>query len=407
MNRLLSINNYFYRRGGADIVFLEQNKLFEKHGWEVAVFSMKHEKNESSPWSRFFVDEIEFGQPYSLIEKLMKIPKTIYSFEAQKKIGALIDEFSPSIAHGHNIYHHISPAILPVLKRRGVPTVLTLHDLKIACPAYTMLTHDGICERCKTGNLSNVIKHRCVKGGLAISALVFMEATINRLLRSYQDNVTKFVVPSKFYRDKFIEWGWPSEKFAYIPNFVDVERLQPDSQKDEYFVYFGRLGKEKGLLTLVDAVAKSGVRLIIVGTGPEDVVLRKRVAENGANVEFVGYKSGRDLHQIVSRAKATVLPSEWYENAPLSIIESYALGTPVLGAAIGGIPELIKVNETGFLFKSGSVNELADALVQVQQMAAPVLAEMGRAGRVWVEDAFTMARYRENLVSLYQKLGDQ
>lgn len=407
MKRLLSINNYNYRRGGAEVVFLEQNRLLQEAGWDVAVFAMQHENNEASPWSKYFVEEIEFGQPYTPSEKLGKFPKTIYSFEAQKKISALIDAFSPDLAHGHNIYHHISPSILPVLRSRGVPTVLTLHDLKIACPAYKMLTHDGVCERCKGGNLFNVIRHRCVKDSLAVSALVFAEAAVNRLLSSYRDNVTKFVVPSQFYRDKFVEWGWPQDRFTYIPNFVDVERLKPHSHKENYFVFFGRLGPEKGLLTLIDAAAMAGISLVIVGTGPEEHRVRQRVAESGANVAIVGYKSGAELHDIVSRARATVLPSEWYENAPMSVMESYALGTPVIGAAIGGIPELVREGETGHLFESGSARALAQALSGIRCAPDASVSEMGRSGREWVERAFTAERYRENLLALYKDLGVQ
>lgn len=368
---------------------------------------MQHDKNEASPWSRYFVEEIEFGQSYTFIEKLSKFPKAIYSLEAQKKIDALIDAFSPAIAHGHNIYHHISPSILPVLKRRGIPMVLTLHDLKIACPAYKMLTHDGLCERCKSGKIFNVIKHKCVKGEVAVSALVFLEAFVNRFLHSYRDNVTKFVVPSKFYRDKFVEWGWPCDQFEYIPNFVDVERLTPGGRKEDYFVFFGRLGPEKGLITLVDAAAMAGANLVVVGTGPEEQRVRQRAAQNGAKVVFAGYKSGKDLYDIVSRARATILPSEWYENAPMSIKESYALGTPVIGAAIGGIPELVRAGETGLLFESGAAVALAEALSSMQRMPDATVADMGRAGRRWVEQSFTTERYRENILSLYKALGVQ
>lgn len=405
MSRLVSINNYFYRRGGAEVVFLEQNHLLEESGWEVAPFAMRHPQNMNSRWSEYFVDEIEFGQSYGLLEKLIKVPKTIYSFEAKNKINALIDRFEPHVAHGHNIYHHISPSILPVLKCRGIPTVLTLHDLKIACPAYKMLTHDGICERCKSGRLFNVVRHKCIKNSMAVSAVVFFEATVNRILRSYSENVTRFVVPSRFYLEKLVEWGWSRDRFTYVPNFVDVNALKPGRLKDDHFVFFGRLGPEKGLLTLIDSAAAARAKLVIVGTGPEEEKIKKRAAQSGADVTFAGYKSGTELHDIVSRAKATVLPSEWYENAPMSVKESYALGTPVIGADIGGIPELIRVDETGLLFKSGSVEGLSSAMSKVLGMPDSKVQEMGRAGRAWVEASFTTQHYRDNILKLYSELG--
>ena len=151
MATLLSINNYYYYRGGAETVFLEHNRMFDAAGWSVVPFAMKHPQNLPTPWSRHFVEEIEFGQDYSFAQQLARAGKVIYSFEARTKLARVLDQAHPAVAHGHNIYHHISPAILGLLKQRKVPTVLTLHDLKVACPAYNMLAPDGICERCRGG----------------------------------------------------------------------------------------------------------------------------------------------------------------------------------------------------------------------------------------------------------------
>jgi len=150
MPTLLSINNYHYVRGGAESVFLAHNELFAQSGWEVVSFCMKHGANLSSDWEQYFVDEIEFGPSYNFTERLRKSVKAMYSWEAQKKIGRLLHDVKPDLAHGHNICHHISPAILSTLSKKGIPTLVTLHDLKLACPAYRMITHDGICERWRT-----------------------------------------------------------------------------------------------------------------------------------------------------------------------------------------------------------------------------------------------------------------
>ena len=246
MPKLLSINNYYYRRGGAEVVFLEQNRLFEEIGWQVVPFAMQHPKNLPSDWQDYFVDEIEFGNDYSLAEKIINTSKIIYSFEARKKIAALVTKTQPNIAHAHNIYHHISPAIFGKLKAMGIPTVLTLHDLKIACPSYEMLTHDGICERCKGGALWNVAIHKCIKQSRVLSSVIMMESAIQRLLGCYSQDVDRFVTPSRYYLEKLVEWGWPRERFTYIPNFVDAREFVPNDNVGKAFVYFGRLGPEKG-----------------------------------------------------------------------------------------------------------------------------------------------------------------
>lgn len=405
MSTLLSINNYFYRRGGAEVVFLEQNRLFEEIGWKVAPFCMQHPKNLPSPWSRFFVDEIEFGQSYSLLGKLGMASKIAYSFEAQKKIRAMSEELRPTIAHAHNVYHHISPSIFATLKSLGIPTILTLHDLKIACPAYKMLTHDGICERCKGGKLWNVIEHRCIKGSRAVSTVVFFESALHRLIGAYSKHVDRFVVPSRFYIDKLVEWGWPRERFVHVPNFVDVSELLPNGPPGEPFIFVGRLAPEKGLLTFVKAVAQSGVHAQIVGTGPQEEEVRALAQQTGARIEFLGYRSGDDLFETIRRARALVLPSEWYENAPMSVLEAYALGRPVLGAAIGGIPELIKDGETGGTFESGNIQSLADCLRRFAEKSEADIAAMGQRGRTWVTQEFTAERYRDRLLALYRDVG--
>lgn len=403
--RLLSINNYFYRRGGAEVVFLEQNRLFEEIGWEVVPFSMRHANNLQSPWDDYFVDEIEFGNAYSLPEKVRMAHKIVFSMEARKKINALVDRVQPQIAHAHNVYHHISPSIFGALKSRGIPTVLTLHDLKIACPAYKMLTHDGLCERCKGGKLWNVVSNKCVKGSTAVSAVVFAEAVVNRLMGSYTRHVDRFVVPSRFFIDKFVEWGYPRDRFFHIPNFVNAAALLPRGEVGRAFTYFGRLSADKGLATFIRAVAQAGVQAHLIGTGPDEAALKSLASSLGANVEFPGYRSGEALFEAIRSSRATVVPSELYENSPMSIMESYALERPVIGAAIGGIPELVRPGETGDLFESGNVDALAQVLARFSAKSTAEVATMGRAARAWMLDEFTDIRYRERILGLYGTLG--
>jgi glycosyltransferase involved in cell wall biosynthesis len=405
MPSLLSINNYHYRRAGAEVVFLEQNALFEQRGWTVMPFAMHHERNLSTPWSRYFVDEIEFGREYGVGRQIVNASKIIWSSEARRKIEALVRERRPSIAHAHNVYHHISPAIFGKLHSLGVPVVLTLHDLKIACPAYKMLTHDGVCERCRGGAVWNVAVHRCLKDSRSLSTLILLETLAHRALGCYRSHVTRFVVPSRFYLEKFVEWGWPRERFVHVPNFVDATALQPGRAVGQAFVYFGRLAPEKGLRTLIRAAAKAGVQVQIVGTGPEEAELRALAGALGADIEFLGYRTGEDLHAIVRAARAVVLPSEWYENAPMTVMEAYALGRPVIGAAIGGIPELIRPGETGAVVPSGDADALAAELLAMRARSDAQVLSMGRAGRDWMEREFTPAAYVDRLLSLYRELG--
>ena len=405
MARLLSINNYYYLRGGAETIFFEHNRMLQGLGWDVIPFAMRHPRNLATPWSRYFVDEIELGADYSFAQKLIRVPKAIYSLEARRRLGEVLEQVRPDIAHGHNIYHHISPSILSLLKTRGVPTVLTLHDLKIACPSYNMLAPDGICERCKGGRLYNVVRHRCVAGSAAISLVVMIEAVVHKLLGTYSQCVDCFIVPSRFYIQKFAEWGMPASLFRHVPNFVDARRFEPRYSPGRGFLYFGRLNRQKGLATLIRAATLAGQPLMIAGTGPELEALQKLTAELSADVKFLGHLSGHELHEAIRSCRAVVLPSEWYENAPVSVLEAYALGRPVIGARIGGIPELIRENETGLSFASGDVASLVAAMQSIAAAPDARLAEIGRAARLWVEQEFTAAKYREHVLSIYAELG--
>ncbi|WP_429811198.1 glycosyltransferase family 4 protein [Ensifer sp. B1-9] len=403
--RLLAINNYFYRRGGAEAVFFDHMKMFGEIGWDVVPFAMQHEDNEPSPWSDHFVSEIEYGRRTNLLRKVVQAASVIYSREAQRNIDRLIHSVRPSIAHAHNVYHHLSPAIFSTLKQAGIPVVMTAHDLKLACPSYKMLRDGTVCEDCRGGHVYNVLRNRCIKGELTLSAVVFAETLVHRALGLYRNQVDRIVVPSKFYVEKLVEWGWPRERMVHIPNFVDVDDYPDQWAEGDYFVFAGRLAPEKGLATLIRAAASSRQRVVIAGTGPEEAMLRRLVEQTGANVTFAGYLSGHALHHLIGESRALVLPSEWYENAPISVLEAYALGRPVIGASIGGIPEMICEGETGMTARSGNADDLAEVLTRMAALTVSNRTAMGAAGRRWIAREFSAAAYRDRTLDLYASLG--
>jgi glycosyltransferase involved in cell wall biosynthesis len=404
MRRLLSLNSYHYRRGGADVVYLEHDKLFRDHGWEGAFFAMHHPQNLPCDWDRFFVDELQFGHEYGALEKARMATKVIYSIEARRKLASLLDHFRPDVAHAHNLYHHISPSVLPLLKARGIPTVLTAHDLKLVCPSHDMLASGGICERCKGGRFYQTVLQRCVKGSLAVSGLVAVESAIHHFSGIYRRNLDRVLVPSQFYLEKFVEWGWPREHLRLVPNFVDPTAFAPQYEPGGYFLFFGRITATKGVSTLLAAAAQAGVRLVVVGTGDLDDEVR-RVAATRPDVQFLGRKSGAELFEVVKGARAIVLPSEWYENAPMSLLEAFALGKPGIGADIGGIPEMIRPDETGWLFPSGDRDALAGVLALVAGMDDAKIAALGRGARALVEERFTPVQYVRNVARVYSEIG--
>jgi len=403
--RLLSLNNYHYRRGGSDQVYFQHAEMFSAQGWQTAYFSMHHPRNLPCEWSSHFVDEIEFGHEYPVARKLAMAGKVIWSLEARRKLNGLLQAFRPDVAHVHCLYHHLSPAVLPLLHGQGIPVVLTAHDLKIACPAYKMLNANGVCERCRDGSVFNVIRWRCVRDSLAASTVVAAESAVHRALQTYRRHVDRIVVPSRFFLEKFVQWGWPRDRFRLIPNCIDADRLQPDFTPGHYFLYFGRLAPEKGVDTLIRAAARAGTPLRVAGTGPQQASLQALAATLDAPVRFEGFQSGQALHDLVRGARAVVLPSQWYENAPMSVLESFALGKPVIGADIGGIPELIEPGCNGWTFASGDVSALAARLAEVAALPAARISAMGHAAREEVSRRFDPAGYLQAMLQLYAELG--
>lgn len=404
MPHLLNVNNYHYRRGGAETVYLEHGKLFASAGWSVDWFSMKHPLTLPGTDDSHFADLIDLEYTKTKLAKLRAAGAIIYNQDAARRIGELLDIHRPDVAHLHNIYHHLSPSVLVALKQRGIPTVLTAHDLKLACPAYTMLNRDGICERCRGGKVWNVARHRCIKGSFLSSALIMLESAAHKALHLYEKHIDIVISPSSFYREKLIEWGWASDKIVHVRNFSD---LPPQQRfvRGEYMLYYGRLAPNKGLATLIRASALTGIPVHIAGTGEQAAELHALAAELRAPVTFLGYLTGDALWTVVSGARAVVLPSEWYENGPVSILEAFARGKPLVGSAIGGIPEMIVEGETGWAFRPGDVEDLARALDAVTSASDSSLARMALETRRFVEERFSPVSYYNAISEIYERLG--
>ena len=291
----------------------------------------------------------QFGASYSFGGKLWA-QRVIYWMQARQKMRELLQVVRPQIAHVHNVYHHLSPSVLPLLQQRGIPIVITVHDLKLACPAYTMMSGNKPCERCRGGKLYNVAVHRCIKGSLALSSVVMAEAYLHRALGIYQNNVDRFIVPSRFVLEKLVQWGWARERFIHIPNFVAIDRFKPDAPAGRRFVYCGRLHEEKGVATLLRAATLARQPLTIAGTGPQEAELRRLTQQLGTDAIFTGHLTKGALAEVIQTARAVVVPSECNDNAPMVVLEAYAGGRPVIGSRVAGIPELVREEETGVLY---------------------------------------------------------
>ena len=359
MMKILLANKFYYRRGGDCIYMLNLEKLLKAHGHEVAVFAMDYPENLDTPWKKYFPKNMS---------KLMAFTRPFGSHEVKSTFKKLLDDFKPDVVHLNNVHTQLSPVMAELAHQRGIKVVWTLHDYKLLCPRYDCLKNGNtICETCFNGDKKACLDNKCMKGSKLASFIGFKEAIVwNR--ERLEASTDVFICPSQFMADKMVQGGFSKSKMQTLCNFIDVKKCKFSStdgtddvellpKKEDYYCFIGRLSHEKGAKTLIEAANQLPYKLVIIGGGPLMDEL-KSVAHT--NIEFVGFKQWDDIKQLVGKARFSVIPSEWYENNPLSVIEAQCLGTPVLGANIGGIPEL-----TDYTFSSGNI---ADLKTKIEKM---------------------------------------
>ena len=400
---ILSINKFFWRKGGSETVFFDEKALLESKGHSVIPFSMKNEDNLESEYSDYFVEYVDYGKS-GLASKLASASKIIYSFDARKKMKLLLEQAAPEVAHFHIFQHQISPSVFKPLQDKNIPIILTLHDLKPMCPNYKMYVNGSVCEKCKGAKFYNSVVNKCTKDSIFGSLVNMIEMYFHHYMRYYRD-VDIYIAVSNFYREKMIEFGFPAEKISYLPNYIDVTEYEVSKSHDDYILYFGRLSEEKGLETFIKAATLNpSINHFIVGAGPIELKLKTLVNEgNISNVTFLGFKSGAELKMIISRALCIVVPSEWYENCPMSVLESFASARPVIGSNIGGIPELISESIDGLIFKTHDAQDFALKIKWMSENKDEAI-KMGLAGRKKVEDKFNKNLHYAGLMSIYKSV---
>ncbi len=383
--RILLSNKFYYRRGGDCIVTMGMEDLLKSKGHEVAIFAMDYPENIDSPWKRYWP---------SNMSKLKAFTRPFGDKEVRTKINLLLDDFRPDIVHLHNIHTQLSPIIAEVAYERGIPVCWTLHDTKLVCPCYTCTRNGKLCEECFSDK-SAVIKHGCMPGSLPGAVIGYFEAK-KWNVEKLQKYTSKFLPPSKFMADTCIRGGYDASKFEVLCNFIDVDKVQnPSFDKKDFYCFLGRVTEVKGIRTLCEAASSLPYKLKVIGGGD----LLDELKGKYPNVEFLGQMNWQEFRPIVEQAKFMALPAEWSENNPLTVIESQSLGTPVLGANIGGIPELIEEGVSGMTFKSGDVVDLRNKIEEMYSASFDYRFIAERS-----VSRFSSETYYEKLMNIYNSL---
>ena len=396
--KVLFANKFFFRNGGSEVVLFQERDYLLEEGHEAVDFSMQDERNFESVYGESFVSRQDYRSGGKL-GQLRSMLTFVHSREAVRKIGTLIDRTRPDLVHCHNIYHQLTPSIIGAAKHRGVPVVLTLHDYKPVCPAYNRLRHGEPCSLCLGGDFRQVLSNRCADGSRAKSLLLYAEAVVQRHLGNYE-MVDTFIAPSRFMAES-IAHRIPQERVRLLYNGVDTNNVRGSGVDAGYALYLGRLSKEKGVATLLESHAATGGRwpLVVAGTGPLESALK---AQYGL-ATFLGHVTGDRLKEVIDGAAVVVVPSEWYENCPMSVLEAMAYGKPVVGSRMGGIPELVVDGVTGLLFEAGDTYSLQAQLNRL--MGEPELRRrLGAQARQRVESEFSLSRHNTCLMDIYKSV---
>lgn len=398
--RILLVNKFHYLKGGSEKYYFELAEMLKEHGHEIAFFSMKNEKNIKTGEKEYFVEEIDLNSGSKL-----KALDVIYSKNNKKLMEKVLEEFKPDIVHLNNFQRQLSASIIKPIKKKGIPIVFTAHDLQAVCPNISMLDEgNNICEKCVGRKYSNCVKKKCIKNSKLKSILGAIEGYYYKSKKIYDKKIDSIITPSYFYKEKLVQDGIPQNKIETIHNFIDVNLYDLKTENEEYALYIGRLTKEKGILNLIEAFSKiEGKKLYIAGEGPEKDKVKQYIEDNKLNDKIIllGFLNTEEVKEKIRKCTFVVVPSIWYENCPYSILETLAIGKPIIGANIAGIPELVRDSETGMLFNN--TEELYEKMKTLFENKE-LVETLGKNAKEFARREFSKEQYYNKIYNIYQEL---
>jgi glycosyltransferase involved in cell wall biosynthesis len=397
--RVVLANKFLYPRGGAERAVLTLGAELARRGHRVHYFGMQHPENAVGGDDVELVRWRDYRQAGAA--RWRDAAAMLYSPSARRSFGRLLDRVRPDVVHVHNIYHQITPSILDAARQRGVPVVMTLHDYKLVCPRYDMLRHGKPCDACIEEGPSACVRYRCAGGSWGASLLLACESALHRARGSY-DAVRLFLVPSLFLAGVLLRAGFARERLRHVPNFATAVASEPGVPEPGRFLYAGRLSPEKGVETLARAASRlRRGELVLCGTGPLEPALRALAsAAPPGRIRLLGHLPAVELWRETARSSFVVAPSEWYENAPFAVLEAMALGRAVVASRLGGLPELVREEETGDLVPPGDEAAWTQALERGIE-SPERMRRMGDRARLRARDDFALDRHVDRVLHAY------
>ncbi len=401
--KVLLVNRFLYRRGGSEAVFFNMAALLKSAGHEVVLFGYEDEANIGFPAPVY-----TYRPASGLAGKIAGVRNYFNNTSAAASLDSVLEKERPDIVHLHLFLGSMTPAIIETCHRRGIPVVHTAHDYRMVCPAYTFRDGRGkVCEKCKGGRFAECFWNRCSKGSLAASFLMACEMFYRNRKWHPAKSLDGIIYVSRFSKAKHesMDPAFAQVANTVLYNFSGLQLRDPSDDKG-YYLYFGRLSGEKGPRTLLEAFKDdTRHRLVVVGSGPLENELRAAYPQS--NIEFKGFMTGEALYDCVRGARFVCVPSECYENNPMSVVEAYCLGVPVIGSRLGGIPEIVEEGLTGLLFESGNVDSLRDTLEKSAVIDGADYEAMRHNCRAFADRNFNPDEFIKRLLSFYETIKVQ
>ncbi len=398
--KILLVNRFLYRKGGSEAVFFNMAALLQSAGHEVVLFGYEDEANIGFPAPVY-----TYRPASGLAGKIAGVQNYFNNRSAASRLDYVLEKERPDIVHLHLFIGSFTPAIIDVCHARGIPVVHTVHDYRMVCPAYTFRDGKGrVCEKCKGGRFTECFRNRCSKGNLAASVLMTCEMYYRNRKWHPSKSLDGVIYVSNFSKQKHesMDPAFASLANTVLYNFSGLQLRHPSDNRG-YYLYFGRLSGEKGPRTLLEAFRDdTRHRLVVVGSGPLENELRAAYPQS--NIEFKGFMTGEALYDCVRGARFVCVPSECYENNPMSVVESYSLGIPVIGSRLGGIPEIVEDGKTGFLFGSADVQSLKDAIARSAAVDDSGYEAMCMNAKAFADRHFNPDNYVKELLPFYKSV---
>lgn len=409
--RTILVNYRYFISGGPERYYFNIKEILEKNGHEVIPFSVKSSRNIKNDYEQYFLDivddEVYFAQAKKKTPRMIlkSFTRMFYSFEAKRKMRQLIRDTRPDIVYIMQMHNKISPSIVDAARAEHIPVVHRISDFQYMCPnALFYNDRCGVCEDCLKGKRMSCVKYRCVLNSPVYSAIKMAAKWVHDIMH-VTDKIDAFVVPSSFTLGKLKEYGIPQEKLNHIPTFFNLKEVDPKVEYKPFVLFVGRIEKQKGLMTLVKAFENTAYNLKIIGFSNDgyEEKLKSYLKGKKHNIEFLGRKTFEEIVPYLKSCLCTVVPSEWYDNFPNVILESFAYKKSVIATRFGSLPELVKDNITGLTFNYADVLDFRSKVKFMFDNLEQTMTMGENAYELLVRDYSPEVHY-EKLKRLFDKL---